>query len=74
MKEKILKNIALVTGVIGALLLALNIDMFVLAYILFGTSSILWAVFAYKNKNNQLLIMNVIFTIINFIGLYRFSL
>lgn len=66
-------NTATVTGVAGALLMALNLNVFILAYSLFITSSILWALFAYKNKNNQLLIMNIIFTVINLIGLIRFN-
>jgi len=66
-------NVATVTGVIAATVMALNLNMFVFAYCLFITSSILWSIFAYRTSNNQLLIMNLIFTLINLVGLIRFS-
>ena len=66
-------NSATTTGVAAALLMALNLNMFVLAYSLFIISSVLWAVFAHRTSNRQLLTMNVIFIIINVIGLVRFS-
>jgi ABC-type nickel/cobalt efflux system permease component RcnA len=66
-------NTATVTGVTAALLMALNLNLFVLAYALFITSSVLWAVYAYRNNNRQLLVMNVIFSAINLVGLVRFS-
>jgi ribonuclease PH len=71
--ETTITNTATVTGVAAALLMALNLDMFVLAYTLFIISSVLWAVFAFKNNNRQLLVMNLIFTAINLVGLVRFS-
>lgn len=71
--ETAITNTATVTGVTAALLMALNLNMFVLAYTLFIVSSILWAIYAWRNNNRQLLIMNVIFTTINLVGLVRFS-
>lgn len=65
-------NIATVTGVVAALLLALNISMFLVAYCLFLTSSLLWAIYAHRESNQQLLTMNVVFSIINSIGVYNF--
>ena len=49
--------------------MALNINMFIIAYILFIVSSIAWSIYALRVHNKQLLTMNVIFTIINLIGL-----
>jgi len=66
-------NTATTTGIVAALLLALNINMFLVAYCLFLISSILWAIFALRTSNRQLLIMNVVFTVINAIGTYNFS-
>ena len=66
-------NSATTTGVAAALLMALNLNMFTLAYSLFIVSSVLWAIFAYRTSNRQLLTMNIIFVIINVIGLVRFS-
>jgi len=66
-------NSATTTGVAAALLMALNLNMFTLAYSLFIMSSVLWSIFAYRTSNRQLLTMNIIFVIINVIGLVRFS-
>lgn len=71
--ETAITNTATVTGVSAALLMALNLNLFVIAYSLFIISSVLWAVFAYRNSNRQLLIMNVVFSLINLVGLIRFS-
>jgi len=71
--EAAITNTATVTGVVAALLMALNLNMFILAYSLFIVSSLLWAIFAQRNNNRQLLVMNLIFTAINLVGLIRFS-
>ena len=71
--ETVITNSATTTGVTAALLMALNLDLFVLCYSLFITSSILWAIYAYNQDNRQLLTMNVIFSLINIVGLVRFS-
>jgi hypothetical protein len=71
--ETAITNTATATGVAAALLIALNLNLFILAYSLFITSSILWSVYAYRNNNRQLLIMNIIFSLINLVGLVRFS-
>ena len=71
--ETTITNTATVTGVAAALLMALNLNLFVLAYSLFITSSVLWSIYAYRNDNRQLLVMNVIFSLINLVGLVRFS-
>jgi len=66
-------NTATTTGITAALLLSLNINMFLVAYMLFLTSSILWAIFAQRTSNKQLLVMNIVFSIINTIGVYNYS-
>jgi uncharacterized integral membrane protein len=73
LNNKIITNLATSTGIVAALLLALNINQFILAYILFLISAILWTIFAVRDGNKQLLIMNIVFAIINTIGLIRFS-
>ena len=70
--DELIKNIAMVTGIIGASLMALNIGLFIPAYILFMTSSLFWSLYAWKTSNKQLLKMNVYFCLINFVGLIRF--
>jgi len=69
---KLLTNTATVSGITAATLLALNIDMFLIAYLLFLLSSILWCIYALNIKNNQLFLMNITFTLINAIGVYNF--
>lgn len=64
---------ATTTGIIAAVLLALNIDMFLTAYILFFISASLWALYAYIVANRQLLVMNIVFVCINAMGVYNFS-
>jgi len=71
--QRTIDNTATTTGVSAALLIALNLNMFLVAYILFTISSVLWSISAYRSNNRQLLTMNVIFTVINTIGLIRFS-
>jgi len=70
---KIITNSASALGILGAILIALNINQALIGYLFFIVSSILWAVFAYKTQNRQLLIMNVVFISINSVGIYNFS-
>lgn len=70
--NKLLSTLAMITGVIGALLIALNINMFEVGYSLFLSSSVLWVVYSVKTKQMNLLLMNIVFTAINLIGLINF--
>ena len=69
MNNTIITNTATITGVTAALLLALNLNMFITAYVLFFFSSMLWSIYAFRTSNNQLLIMSLIFSFINLIGM-----
>lgn len=76
MKELIKNNLSLIgsaTGIAGALLIALNIGMFFLGYILFLTSSIAWVTYAAQTKQKNLLTMNVVFGLINLVGVINFA-
>lgn len=68
----ILSTIGLYTGILGALVIALNLGLFFFGYILFTISSISWCLYAYITKQRNLLILNITFGIINIIGLVRF--
>jgi hypothetical protein len=68
----LLTSIGTIFGISGALLIALNIDMMLLAYSLFLLSVIIWGHFAISTNNQQLLIMNAVYGIINLIGIYNF--
>jgi nicotinamide riboside transporter PnuC len=59
------------TGIIGAILVAMNFEFSKFGYIFFIISSITWGIQANKNKDKALLLINVAFTIINSIGIYR---
>ena len=60
-----------ITGIIGAILVALNFEFSKFGYFFFLISSVNWAIQAYKNRDNALLSINVAFTLINIIGIYR---
>lgn len=70
--QNIITNTATTTGITAALLLALNIQMFLVAYVLFLASSLLWAIHALHIHNKQLYIMNLVFSAINVIGVYNY--
>jgi hypothetical protein len=73
MLNKVLSALGLLAGILGALMVAMNAGLFVLGYTLFLTSSIAWVVYAYRTKQINLMIMNIVFGLINIIGLYNFS-
>ncbi len=68
-----LTKIASASGILGAILIALNINQFILGYCFFALSALLWSFYAYKTQNKELLYMNEVFLLINLLGLYRFS-
>lgn len=73
MTNKVLSLIGLWVGVGGAIIVASNTNHFFIGYLLFLISSIAWIIYAFRTKQNNLLIMNIIFGFINAIGLYNFS-
>lgn len=62
------------SGPMGAVLLAANIQASKYGYILFTLSSVLMCVAAYSKGDNPVLVQNVLFTLINGFGLYRWVL
>ncbi len=71
--KKIVNISYLATSAIGALLIALNVNANVLGYVLFLISSILASVIVLKsNADRSLLYVNVMFGIINVIGIIRY--
>lgn len=70
--KKTVEVIYLVTSIAGALLIALNINANLTGYYLFFLSSCAGAYLAYhSNASRSLLTVNVIFGIINVIGIVR---
>ena len=71
--NKIFSTIAMITGVIGAFLIALNMNLFLLGYSLFLFSAIAWIIYALRTKQINLFLLNAVFAGINAMGLYNFS-
>jgi len=68
-----MKTLASLLGIIGAILLALNIGYNYEAYIIFFISSVLWSLVAFVTHDKPLLYMNIVFVIINIIGVLSYG-
>lgn len=73
MKNKLYSIIGAMAGIAGALCIAIGYDMF-LGYGLFLLSSVLWIAYGFVTQNFSLGAMNVVFTVINAIGIYNYGL
>jgi hypothetical protein len=60
-----------ITGVMGAILLAANVSYSGYGFVLFFISSMFLSTFAVIKKLRYLLIMQVVFMVINLVGIYR---
>jgi len=65
--------IGTITGIIGAILIALNIGLNSLGYVLFLISASSYVIYSMKIKNKNLFFLNMTFIIINIIGLLRYQ-
>jgi len=65
------KWIGTATGVTGAILIALNMDVVVYGFTLFLLSSLLWAWVGWMHRETSLVVLQSAFTIINVVGLFR---
>jgi hypothetical protein len=63
-----------ILGIIAAVLLAMNIDISPYSFILFGISSILWFIYAYRIGEYSLMWMNIVYFIIDAFAVYRWFL
>ncbi|SFV58683.1 hypothetical protein MNB_SUP05-5-1100 [hydrothermal vent metagenome] len=63
--------IGTITGIIGGLLLALNISISHFGFLFFLTSASSWIIQGLKNKDKALILLNVFFIFIDLIGIYR---
>jgi len=68
---KLLKYIGEIGGIVGALMLATNTDLSAYGYIFFTSSSVAWTITAFFMKEWSLMRMSLVFTVINFFGLYQ---
>lgn len=66
--NKLLAWIGAIAGILGAILLSLNIGVSGWGYVFFVSSSVSLSIWAFNEKQNHQLIMQLFFTIINFNG------
>lgn len=65
---------AAATGIIGALLLAANIKQSPYGFVLFFLSSVAWSYCSYMTEQTPLLFNQLVFVVINIIGVKRWLL
>ena len=61
-----------VFGILGAMLLALNIGLNWIAFILFLINSILYIIYGKQSNNKNIITLNVVYFILNLIGIYNY--
>jgi|GEM_PF-1958491 len=64
------KWVGMISGVAGAVLVALNIDISGYGFLLF-LSSLLWSMAGFIQRDNSLIVLQVAFVGINMVGIYR---
>lgn len=69
-----LKWFGTVTGVIGALVLALNIPISGWGWVLFGVSSLCWSIAGAVMLDYSLVVLQSAFLIVDIIGVWRWLL
>ncbi len=65
------KWIGTVTGVIGAILIALNLGLEIEGFWLYLISSALWSIVGWLQRDFSLFVLQASFTAINVLGIYR---
>ena len=68
---KISEIMGAATGIIAALMIALNLDLQVLAFSLFIFSDIAWIYVAVEKKMPELFWMSMVYSVIGGIGIYN---
>ena len=61
-----------VFGILGAILLSLNIGLNWIAFILFLINSILYIIYGKQSNNKNIITLNVVYFILNLIGIYNY--
>jgi hypothetical protein len=65
-----MKKIALISGLVGAVMLAANLNLTIVAYCLMMLGSIIWIVTLWRTEREAAL-LNLGFALINVIGIVR---
>ena len=66
---KLNEIIGMTTGILGSLLIALNINMEIVGFVLYIVSDSAWIYVGAKKNMTELLIMSVVFGIIGIVGI-----
>ena len=66
-----LKWFGTILGVAGALMVALKLPISGWGFVLFLLSSVAWSVAAYRMNERSLLFLQLTFSVINILGIYR---
>lgn len=69
-----LEWIGTVFGILGAVIVALNIDISGYGFVLFLISSVSWAVVGLRERREALWTINLVFTFVSCLGIYRWLL
>ena len=65
-----MKKVALISGLVGAIMLAANLNLTIVAYSLMMLGSVVWVVTMWRTEREAAL-LNLGFAIINIIGIVR---
>ena len=65
-----MKKVALISGLVGAVMLAANLNLTIVAYCLMMLGSIIWIVTLWRTEREAAL-LNLGFALINVIGIVR---
>jgi hypothetical protein len=65
-----MKKVALISGLVGAVMLAANLNLTIVAYCLMMLGSIIWIVTLWRTEREAAL-LNLGFALINIIGIVR---
>jgi hypothetical protein len=65
-----MKKVALISGLVGAVMLAANLNLTIMAYCLMMLGSIIWIVTLWRTEREAAL-LNLGFALINVIGIVR---
>ena len=65
-----MKKVALISGLVGAVMLAANLNLTIVAYCLMMLGSIVWVVTLWRTEREAAL-LNLGFALINIIGIVR---
>ena len=61
-----------ITAILGALIIALNLNVNYFGFMLFLISNLFWIKFSFEEKNKNIFVMNLVFALINIIGIYSY--